>query len=198
MGDCWIYYCELCLPGKKMRQKNAACATNCGSEYLNKVDLSAGIHQTLVREVVAGHFKRKTQHLQLQHVEPMENGTHLWCFASVDHDRTCFGCRSEANSTFQLHPGGSINPTAWMHKVTLKRAIIIIYRWFITSFSSERTIYWYEDTLPIVWPLLWGQSLSPGSDVGFLRVFPEQERSCQQVQQHGSVSLCQPREGLLT
>lgn len=44
---------------------------HCGSEYLNKVDLSASIHQTLVREVVAGHFKGKTQHLQL-------NTRNLW------------------------------------------------------------------------------------------------------------------------
>lgn len=91
---------------------------HCGSEYLNKVDLSASIHQSLVHEVVADHFKSKT-HLQLQYAELMENGTHLWCFASADHDRTRFGRRSEENSTFQLHPGDSINPTAWMHKVGL-------------------------------------------------------------------------------
>lgn len=119
MGDCWIYYCELCLPGKKWDKKmqRVPQTRHCGSEYLNKVDLSASIHQTHVREVVADHFKRKTQlQLQLQYAEPMENGTHLWCFASADHDRTRFGCRSEENSTFQRHPGESINPTAWCTK----------------------------------------------------------------------------------
>lgn len=189
MGDCWIYYSELCLAGKTWDKKNAAQTRRCG------------IHQTLVREVVADHFKRKTQHLQLQYAEPMENATHLWCFASADHDNL-FWVQKGSKFYFSATSWGIYQTNCLdAQSGTLKRAIIIIYHWCITRCSSERTIHWYEDTLSIVWPLLWGQPLSPGSDVDFLWVFadpPPPLFICQQVQQHISVSLCQPCEGLLT
>lgn len=69
MGDWRIYYWELCLSGGKnetRKTQRVPQTRQCGSEYFNKVDSSASIHQALVRGVAADHFKRKTQHLQLQ------------------------------------------------------------------------------------------------------------------------------------
>lgn len=188
MGDCWIYYCELCLAGKKTRQKNAACATNPALWHSsNSCSWSRCWFQeenTTSPASIRGTYGKWNPFMVLCIGWPWQN---------------LFWVQKWSRFSLLATSWGIYQPNCLdAQSGTLKRAIIIIYHWFITSVSSDRTLYWYEETLSIAWPLLWGQSLSPGSDVGFLWVFPDQERSCQQVQQHISVSLCQPCQGLVT